>query len=112
MKKAKITMAEAQRHFAEKKDVSQPIVEAVNMIVPSTADSTTSALSGDLIANIHGCALNSEAIITEDQADNQFKPDENGDIFEARVPFTELDANYTKGAVVIDGWKYIGNGTN
>ena len=108
MKKTKVTLNEALRYFAQKKGVEQPQAEYVNKIIVGDG----SALEGDYLVNIHGCGLGDETTVTDDGSDNQFTPDSNGDMYEQRVSFSTIEAYYTKGAVVIEGFRYTGNGSN
>ncbi len=104
MKKTKINSQEAQNIFAAKYG-SNITVNPIKMIVESSNDKPV--LEKKLFINVHGTALDNDAIITCDQV-VQLTPD-NGDMFEQRLLCESIDAFYSEGAIVIDGFECIVN---
>jgi len=104
MKKTKINSQEATNQFVAKYG-SNITVNPIKMIVASSVDNPI--LQKKLFVNVHATALESEAMVTVDQV-VQLTP-EQGNIFEQRLLCESIDAFYSEGAVVIEGFECVVN---
>ena len=109
MQKTKIHYQEAVNHFVAKYGEGVT-VSPIKQIVPSTANEGTGYFEKKLFVNVHGVALNPSQgdLITADGV-VQMIADVNGDVFEQRISCVQLDAFYTEGAVVIEGFECVVN---